>query len=57
MYLFVCGHLGSFHVLARVNRAAVNIKDACIFLDYSFIQIDAQKWDCGIMWQFSFLVF
>ena len=39
------GHLGCFHVLAIVNSAAVNI-----VVHVSFLQIDAQEWDCWIIW-------
>ena len=42
-------HLGCFHVLAIVNSAAMNW-GACIFLNYDFIQLYAQEWDCWVIW-------
>ena len=45
----VNGHLGCFHVLAIVNNAAVNI-GAHVFLDYGFLCIHSQKWDCQKIW-------
>ena len=44
----VHGHLGCFYVLAIVNSAAMNIGGACIFSNFSFLQIYAQEWDCYI---------
>jgi len=35
---------------------AVNIRDMCIFLNYCFVWLCAQEWDCWIIWQL-FLVF
>ena len=40
------GQLGCFHVSAIVNSAARSIGAACIFLNYSFVQIYAQEWGC-----------
>ena len=44
-------HLGCFHVVVIVNSAAMNW-DAYIFLNYDFIQLYAQEWDCWITWWF-----
>ena len=50
----VDGHLGCFHVLALVNSAAMNIGVHVISLNYSFVQISAQEWDCWMIWQLCF---
>ena len=42
----VSGRLGCFHGLAVVTSAAMNKAGAYIFLDYSFVHIYAQEWDC-----------
>ena len=44
----VIEHLGCVHVLSIANRATMNIGVACIFLNYSFVQIYTQEWDCWI---------
>ena len=49
----VNGHLGCDHVLAIVDSAAMNIR-LHVSLNYSFVQIYIQKWDCWIMWQLYF---
>ena len=43
----VSGHLGSFHVLAIVTSAAMNIGAHLSFLNYSFVQIYTQEWIAG----------
>ena len=50
----VSGHLGCFHVLAIANSAASEHWGACIFLNFSFLWLYAQEWDCWIIWQFIF---
>ena len=42
-------HLGCFHVLAIINSAAMNI-GVHVFSNYGFLWIDAQQWDCWIIW-------
>ena len=46
------GHLGCFHVLAVVNSGCCEHWGACIFLNYGFLWMDVQEWDC---WILSFL--
>ena len=43
IYLSVNGHLGCFHVLAIVNRAAMNIEGRCVFFNYGFLRVYAQQ--------------
>ena len=49
VHLSVDGHLGCFHISAIVNSATINIEGACIFLNYNFVWICAQEWDCWII--------
>ena len=45
-------HLGCFHVLATVNSAAMNIQVHVSFSKESFAWMDAQEWDCWVIWWF-----
>ena len=51
IHFSVVGHLGFFHILAIVNSAAMNLGGACIFLNYDFLCVYAQEWDCWIIWK------
>ena len=44
------GHFGCFHVL---NTAAMNV-GVHDFLNYIFVWVYAQEWDCWIIWKFYF---
>ena len=45
----VDGHSGCFHVLALINRAAMNT-GMRIFSSYHFLPLYAQKWDFRVIW-------
>ena len=51
----VSGHLIYFHVLATVNSVASYTEG--VFLNYRFLQMCAQEWDCWIIWQLYFQFF
>ena len=56
------GHLGSLHVLAIVNIAAMNIGVHIVYpigISFSsgFLSVYAQQWDCWIIWHFYFQFF
>ena len=46
----VWGPLGCICVLGIANSAAVSIGVHVIFSNQSFLWIDAQEWDCWIIW-------
>ena len=46
IHSFVDGHLCYFHVLAIVNSTFMNIRGTFTFLNYSFVCIYSQEWDC-----------
>ena len=43
------GHLGCFHVQAIIYSAALNT-GVHISLNFDFVQVNAQEWDCWVMW-------
>ena len=47
--LLVDGYLECLHILAVVNSAANEHWGVCIFLNYGFLWICAQEWDCWII--------
>ena len=60
IHLSVDRLLGSFHILAIVNYAAVNIGMHIYFLNQCFCFISdmyTQEWNCWVIWQFSSQVF
>ena len=57
VHFSVDGHLGCFRVLAIVCSAAVNSGVHASFLIENFLWIDAQEWDCRIIWYFYYQLF
>ena len=57
IHLYINGYLGSFHILAIVYSAAMNIGVHVYFRLKSFVWIYAQEWDCWIIWQHCFQFF
>ena len=50
IHLSVSGHLGYFHALAFVNSAAMNIGVHVSLQNRFSPEINAQGWDCRIIW-------
>ena len=46
-----------FPCLGYCEQCCYEHRDACVFLNYSFVQICAQEWDCSIIWKHYFQVF
>ena len=49
LYSSVDGNLGIFHVLNIVNSTVMNIGVHVSFLNYDFLKIYAQEWDCWVI--------
>ena len=54
IHSFLNGYLGCFHVLLVLNSMAKNIGMHVSFLNYGFLQIDAQEWITGSYGSFIF---
>ena len=50
----VNGHPGCFHFLAFLNSCCYEHWGACIFLNWDFVWIYTQEWDCWNIWWFYF---
>ena len=58
LYPFICQWtFRLFPCLAYCKQCCYEPCGACIFLNYSFVQIFVQKWDCWIIWQLYFQLF
>ena len=44
-------HSGCLRTSAIVNKCCSEHRAACVFSNYSFVWVYAQKWDCWIIWQ------
>ena len=53
-YIFIHSHVDGYSgcFLSNCEQCCYEPKCAYIFLNYSFIWIYAQEWDCWIIWQF-----
>ena len=55
LYPFISqGTFWLFPFLACCEQCCYEHRGACIFLNYRFVQIYAQEWDCWAMWKLSF---
>ena len=58
LYPFICRQICRlFPCLGYCKQCCYKCWGACIFSNYSFVWIYAQKWDCRITWQFYFQFF
>ena len=57
IYSSADGHLGCFHVLATINRAAMNIGGTRASFNSDFLGVYAQQWDCWVIGQLYFQFF
>ena len=45
----VDGYLGHFHIFGHCKQCCNEHLGACIFLNYDFLWLYAQKWDCWVI--------
>ena len=58
LYPFICRWtFRLFPCLGYCEQCCYEHRGACIFLNYSFVWIYAQEWDCWIIWQLYFQCF
>ena len=58
LYPFICWWIFRlFPCLGYCKQCCYEHRGACIFLNYSFVWIYVQEWDCWIIWQFYFQFF
>ena len=58
LYPFICQRtFPLFSCIGCCEQCCYERRDACIFLNYSFVWIYAQEWGCQIKWQLYFWFF